>query len=68
MLGSSQRSLPTQHTKNTRDEKSITSAEYEPAIPAVMHLQTYALDPTATTMRTIPSLNLIHVMSYTALS
>ena len=43
----------------------MTSAGLKPALPAVKQLQTYALDPTATAMRIIPSLNLRYVISYT---
>jgi hypothetical protein len=43
-----QKTLPTQRTRNTRDEYLMPSAGLEPAIPATKRLQTCALLCTAT--------------------
>jgi len=45
----SQKALPTQHNRRT----STPSAGFEPAIPAIKRLQTYALDHVATVIRRI---------------
>ena len=41
---------------NTQQTQEMTSAGFEPVMPGIKQLQTYALDPTATTMRIIPYL------------
>ena len=57
----------TTHNKH-KGRTSMTSAGFEPAMPAIEHLQTYALDPTANAIRIISSLNLRYVISYTVSS
>ena len=49
MISSSQISLPTQHTTNTRDEYSCSQAGFEPEIPVIERPQNYTLDRTAIT-------------------
>ena len=46
---------------NTQQTQEMTSAGFEPVMPEITQLQTYALDPTATTMRIIPYQNLSYV-------
>jgi ABC-type Na+ transport system ATPase subunit NatA len=47
VIGSSQYPLPAQSNK-VNNRKSMPSAGFEPAIPAIKHPQTYALDRAAT--------------------
>ena len=49
---------------NTQQTKEMTWAGLEPVMPGIKQLQTYALDPTSTTVRIIPHLNLRYVISY----
>jgi hypothetical protein len=39
----SQRQLPTQHATNATEKQAMTSAGFEPAIPAIKRMQTYAV-------------------------
>ena len=48
LIISSQKSPPSRHTKEHKRQTSLLSAGFEPAIPTMERLQTYALDRTAT--------------------